>query len=321
MACLLVVLCHSGYQGFVPLVKGAGTFGVMLFFVLSGFLMGYHYQPRALSPRYWLAFLVHRVIRVYPAFFFATFGYLLLRQYLPPDFPLYGKGPPWDELFRGWMLVEMRGIFWTIPVEIAFYAVYPLIAAAAVVLKPASFLRLLALLWTSLILSKAWGGSWILSCFSFFVSGVLAAALYRRVETGKTPAYLWEALAGAGLIGLTVALAKLSVVDLSGGRLWSHAWYLSPLMATVILSIGLSWKVLGRVFAHPVSRLVGKISYSVYLMHFFVITAVRVGFPQALRTWWVVFAATFAVSSVYFAVVERPFTRLAKKASARLRPA
>ena len=73
-ACLAVVLGHAGYQGFTFVLSGLATFGVMLFFALSGFLMAYHYLPERFSLRYWVSFLTHRFIRVYPPFCVALVG-------------------------------------------------------------------------------------------------------------------------------------------------------------------------------------------------------------------------------------------------------
>src|SRR3989338_2994080 len=127
LAVLFVLFCHAGYANFFPLVVGMGTFGVMLFFVLSGFLMAYHYLPSGFSVRYWTAFLAHRFVRVYPAFFLVTFGYWIMQRQLPPGFPVI-EGHGWRGLIPAWLLFENHGLFWTIPVEIKFYLVYPLIA-------------------------------------------------------------------------------------------------------------------------------------------------------------------------------------------------
>jgi peptidoglycan/LPS O-acetylase OafA/YrhL len=73
LAALMVVYGDMGYVGWVPLVVGCASIGVVLFFFLSSFLMGHHYMPGASRGmpdkkdlRYWGAFLSRRLMRVYP---------------------------------------------------------------------------------------------------------------------------------------------------------------------------------------------------------------------------------------------------------------
>src|SRR5258706_6619405 len=63
LAACMVVYGHAGYFGWVPLLSGCATIGVMLFFFLSGFLMWGTYLPAPSSGffnrsilNYWAAF-------------------------------------------------------------------------------------------------------------------------------------------------------------------------------------------------------------------------------------------------------------------------
>ena len=126
LAALMVAFGHAGYFGWVRLVVGAATCGVILFFFLSGFMMAHHYLTDVPSGarrggmlRYWGTFLARRFVRVYPPFLFApVFGYLLLQPRLPPDFqrrlPIEGL-TAFQELARIATLGGDLGIYWTCP--------------------------------------------------------------------------------------------------------------------------------------------------------------------------------------------------------------
>jgi peptidoglycan/LPS O-acetylase OafA/YrhL len=138
MAACMVVYGHAGYFGWVPLLSGCATIGVLLFFFLSGFLMGDHYLPAPSSRlfnkstlSYWTAFLFRRFLRVYPPYFFAPIlGYLLLMPLMPPDF---GEARQFESLSIAHELAKIatfkgpQGIYWTIQVELFFYMLYPFI--------------------------------------------------------------------------------------------------------------------------------------------------------------------------------------------------
>jgi len=70
------------------------AYGVMLFFVLSGFLTGtimLDLLERGASPKDWGIFPVRRWLRILPAYYFRLFALLIPLAYFGP------YGVPWDE--------------------------------------------------------------------------------------------------------------------------------------------------------------------------------------------------------------------------------
>ncbi len=134
-----VVLHHVGvqslyasYDGLIgPVLVNLGSFGVAVFFLISGFLL---YRPFVLAqlsgatppsrPRFW----ARRLVRILPAYWAALLAYELfvssaapsvgglIRRILLVD--IYAKGG----VFRG------VGVAWTLTIELSFYLVLPLIA-------------------------------------------------------------------------------------------------------------------------------------------------------------------------------------------------
>ena len=104
--------------------SGAGQVGVLLFFVLSGFLMGRLYFDRPLSVTRVGDFFRRRFARVVPLYLIVVLAsYLWLRWYGIP-WPLYGVTG--DALLAHLLFVDGTGILWTVPTEIQFYVLFPL---------------------------------------------------------------------------------------------------------------------------------------------------------------------------------------------------
>src|SRR4051794_5429749 len=71
LAVLIVLLSHCG----VPGMRGQGGLGVLLFFVLSGYVLSIPVvknPPLAYSPAFIARFAVNRILRIYPAFVVAV---------------------------------------------------------------------------------------------------------------------------------------------------------------------------------------------------------------------------------------------------------
>ena len=82
IAAMLVVISHmSLYRLFIP-VKGIGQVGVLVFFVLSGFLMSYLYvRDDARKIRPWFGFAIRRCFRVYPLYLFILVASYALHEF------------------------------------------------------------------------------------------------------------------------------------------------------------------------------------------------------------------------------------------------
>ncbi len=121
-AALMVALYHaSAYQRIMlgnawadAIVPGwFGPVGVGLFFALSGHLMA-SAMMRADAPH----FILHRIARIYPAFFGTTVIFALLGQFTPIKLPLDIRALsllPWGGS------AYPLGVEWTLIFEISFY--------------------------------------------------------------------------------------------------------------------------------------------------------------------------------------------------------
>ncbi|TYC87321.1 acyltransferase [Novosphingobium sp. BW1] len=71
VAAMAVVVSHCANAGFFLRIPGEGTgqMGVLLFVLLSGFLMAFLYGQRSFTNRQVMRYATHRIARVFPLFY------------------------------------------------------------------------------------------------------------------------------------------------------------------------------------------------------------------------------------------------------------
>ena len=127
LAVLLVLASHASIEGFdlAPGLhaSGLGIPGVFLFFVLSSFLLTGQLLDRAdrREPIGWRRFGARRLLRILPAYALALGVHVIVGAFGPTD------------ALQHLLMIRAQGHFWTIPVEVFFYLILPLLV---LVLRP-----------------------------------------------------------------------------------------------------------------------------------------------------------------------------------------
>ncbi len=305
LACLLVYVRHAGIAGLFPEKHySAAVLGLMLFFTLSGFLMAYHYLPGDKSARYWGAFLIRRFFRMYPAFMFLTFFCFIAYQ-LGSPLPHYKI--TFDRLIQNWFVIKPAFAFWTIHIEIKFYALFAAGGVALLVLpvsvKMKAFILFLA--WASLSpLDTSFHDHSLLSTLPYFVAGALGGYLVRMELLPKAiPRYIWN----------TLLLALLAGVITFVGFRHFPTWLSSFIMLVIILSAVHAKGFAAWLLANRASRFMGDISYSFYIVHCAVLFSFKHQTIMPVEAAYVAaFVLTFCISCLMYWLIERPGIRLGK---------
>lgn len=353
LAAIMVAYGHAGYFGgaehrWVPLVSGCGTVGVVLFFFLSGFLMAHHYLPKAaLGPisgrvlKYWAAFLLRRFVRVYPAYLFApVVGYLLLMPRMPPDYTQkteFADLSVFDELARIATFKGQLGIYWTVEVELFFYLLYPF-AITVCLLTGRTAWTLLALALALMVLNHfpnglagfSWSvplpGMWT-GYISMFVAGAFAAVVSKGIQapvSGKP--HPWNAFVLISSASLVVIVALVSWFDLTQSSIWHLEWLFAGLFLVMFVSLVRSDGIVARLLSSRPGVVLGRVSYSLYLIHIAVYYVVLKYYSVLKHISFghyavAAFLALLVLTPAYYMLFERPFVRLSKMIAVNVRTA
>src|SRR4051794_14895553 len=178
--------------------------GLLLFFVLSGFLLYRPWVRAALEARERPVlgrYLRSRAARIAPAYYLALAGAFLiglLGSAPPMRMPTHGTAPlflAFGQNFSDHSLDTLDSPMWTLPIEVSFYLALPLIGIAALRLGKSRAQQ--ALLTAGLVaIGVAWAhlaaGLWLYAVvlpamLPFFAFGMLVAVLIegRRISVGR----------------------------------------------------------------------------------------------------------------------------------------
>ncbi|MEO8302680.1 MAG: acyltransferase [Betaproteobacteria bacterium] len=288
-AFLAVFMIHSDIERF-----WWGSYGVSLFFVISGFLITRILIAIEDLPerRALVTFYARRALRIFPAYYVvlglaaATVGVAYLPAYL-----LYLMN--WGIFFYTWIQpaladapwdpTRMYGIhFWSLCVEEQFYLVFPVLFF--LLGRGRKRLAWLLALWGASIgcrilfavfLPKSAYGLIPLVCGEYLVAGAVGAAVFaersRTAERVRAAARRWMFPCGLAVVVLLLALSRPDVPSIDHVM---HPPHVQTLLAIGFLAMVLGlWQthdrwVLGFFDCAPF-RYLGRISYGLYLVHLF----------------------------------------------------
>jgi exopolysaccharide production protein ExoZ len=323
VAATSVVYFHIGA------VPEFGSFGVDIFFVISGFVMAMIITGGQ-SP---YTFAISRLARIVPLYWILTTGLLLLAAVKPEllNSTTADLGNYLKSLFfipyvkENGLLRPMLHVGWTLNYEMFFYACLLVAIIAA---------RRFYLPLTLLLLVLAYGvvgqsqnevaagffGSTLLFEFGF---GLCAFELYRRrwLEAAGKPALIVAALLSYGL------MAVVQVADVDGPR-WLVFGVPSVLLVLALTSLE------GALFSRNsrgirVLASIGDASYATYLSHFYVVEVFRKIAAQKFHLLdpytpsgvLLIVLCSLLVGQVLYVLVDRPLSRYCRDKALAARPA
>jgi peptidoglycan/LPS O-acetylase OafA/YrhL len=332
MAALMVVVSHvSNVTGLWNglLGNGGGQVGVMIFFVLSGYLIGALYLERPFTLTNVWDYATRRVGRVLPAFYAILTLILILRatsSFTGWNLTIYPI--TFEQSVSHYALFSGVGVFWTIPVEMHFYAVF----VAAWWLYSRSPLAMIAAaifaigLYWSLSIEVPQNPRTLPYYLVFFLVGLLISLVVPMRERRSTGAL--SVLVSAGFF-LPFLLYPNIYAELFGQSGWLHSGDLQqmwhdpryPIAAGLCLVAAIYSPFIQIALSTKEMVYIGKISYSIYLLHWPVIDLLArftslSSHPMSFLIATLV--VTTGLSAISYLVVERPGNRAVRRAAAFL---
>ncbi len=302
VAALTVMGTHAAYgtgllsQGYLGLMSARLEVGVAIFFVLSGLLL---FRPwvqamasgnEAPSTRRYARNRFRRIMPAYVVTVLIVYGIYELRPVEP------NPGHTWIGLLRNLTLTQIysddyftaylhQGLsqMWSLAVEVAFYAVLPLLAYLLLVLlcrwrfRPALLLvgltvvGALSPVWLVLLHNTDWlpvsGGNWLPHYLVWFVGGMMLAVLsvmeVRWYALATLPlALVCYLVVSTPIAGITTAPTLGLTEDLA--KTMFYAVIAALMVAPLTLGGGGGYaRLMG---SRPMVAL-GEISYEIFLLH------------------------------------------------------
>ncbi|WIV45302.1 acyltransferase family protein [Glutamicibacter nicotianae] len=335
-AALMVVIHHAVVHLDAPFLwhsKETGPWfhgGVSLFFILSGFLIVRSAEKCHAEGRRWWDFYRNRALRIVPAlyaYFMTAIILLLALGVLEPnavfsmDFGIFvGSNLIFAPVYSPTALDEfgigvLNGSLWTIPVEVSFYIIVPLI-----VLLASRFGWKVALTVSTLIavvgiaLYAATGGAEAGSIL-WKMYGITFIPFLWFFVIGIVWSKIWPLVRQSGWIAVACLLAYFTIINLPHeSRAGLNA------ILTGLAALPLSYSAIWFGYNAPkafylLTKRIGDLSFGTYIWHMIV---VNVLIFAGARNWEIpgtllilgVVASSMLIASVSWHFVEHPALRL-----------
>lgn len=330
-AALLVVLSHLDKVGLATRSPPfAGALGVLIFFVLSGFLMGHLYLWKPIDAPAVFHYVVARMARVVPLYYITLLLAFGLSHIYGPTFIYYLDA---HTLMKQILFVGSAYVFWSIPPEVQFYFLFIGFWWLVATDRMARWAPLVFLIVAGiLVIRPILPGISALGQLQIFLTGVSVAAIRRYVEPIGVDKRIVTVI--QLLTAVTVLLIIGNVLPLKSmlPSIWKSNdtvyGYLPIVLVcgAALLAMSFTTQFSTIVFANRFSKKLGAFSFSLYLLHEPVLNAVRYLTEAAGMSWLfqlsLSLAAAVAVAALSYYVIEMPaqaiIRNLAKKFGPRL---
>lgn len=327
VAVLSVLFFHAGYRGF-----SGGFTGVDIFFVISGYLIGGHIYAEETAGKFsFTAFYRRRAKRILPALYAVLLATLALGSLLLSPLELRRAATEglatlgfasnvffWKATNYFAVESSQRTLLmtWSLGVEEQFYVFVPLLMVFVLRRRVRLIPVLLGLTGASLAASIYQVAHFPVSAFYLMpgrawelLGGVLTAMLAVRIGSVMSRnGRLSEALAGAGLLLVGVPILLLDV-----GTPFPGVAAVPSVIGVAFLLVTPAALVNRRLLSLRPLRFVGRISYSLYLWHWPLLTFTRIvlGTAPTPRQATSVLGVAFFFAWASFRWIEQPFRRSA----------
>ena len=331
IAAVGVLTIHSAFlSGHVNEYTSLGQRGVQLFYIISALTLFLSLNGSPfLTPREWRDFYLRRFFRVAPLYYFAVAANCLYQKLgqgaaAPLGLPVADLAMGLT-FVNGWNARTINSIAiggWSVAVEATFYFILPVIYMLVTNLRGALWFFCASSVATyslSNALADNFEFLWFPIQLPVFAMGIVVYFLRQELESG---------ICSSAAVSTRAAMRSWSLLCLmaSAGFIWA-SWPTRD-QTLFLSSVGLSFLVVAfglhtwTIVVNPVTVYLGRISYSIYLTHFFVVFAIDGLLPARGRgdfvtlaasvgsffaIWCALLAGTVVVSTITYHTIEAPF--------------
>jgi peptidoglycan/LPS O-acetylase OafA/YrhL len=326
-AILGVLLIHSGGSGLRQLgvwgnnLTDLGKHGVIVFFVISGFIIADSYTKR---PHYF-SWIVRRILRIAPLYYFWILIAIFSGQtskYWMEFFDverITTTNILMHLLFIGYLdytiTNSILGVEWSLSIEVFYYVLFPLIIAPLI--KANNNLKLIGvvlftyLTWIFLYMPSLNGQSTYLIFWSplpYLISYLIGVISWQMRNKIKLNSKMSDSIIIINLIIFVALINNLSPFIESFSVI-----VVSFMTGSLLISCNNKAKLTKVILLNPLIQFIGILSYGIYLCHFFIINWIQnTGYSEPL-TFFIVIISSLTISFFTYHLIERPFRALGQK--------
>ena len=307
-----------------------GTGAVAMFFVLSGLVLSLKLirQNTEITSKFMSVFVVKRIFRLYPAFLFTLIFYVYLQYDTTDIFQIFEEGL----LIRGKHVLLVPD--WTLGVEMALSLFVPFMV---IIIRKSEALFIWFILMTLFI-----GSSFVSEFILLFGLGILIAKRFDQIQNFNTKdhwllrykyyfipvlLFLFSFRHITALVPIPSPL-KYLMMNIIGLSEYTFSGFGSFLILLFIINT----KSIQNFLSNGFLVFIGKVSYGIYLSHWFFTKLVMTNFDYVYETFalgnkflfLIVYVLFTLVSSILagwfiYKFIEVPFIGYAKKLTDRMK--
>lgn len=313
LAASMIVIQHAFHEAGLERPFYPFTFGVDIFFVISGFIMVYTSREKFGKPGVWKVFMARRLMRIVPVYWFYTTVLIAVALIMPRALQTI-TFEPWHVLLSYLFIPHVNpsgslhpflDLGWTLNYEMFFYAVF----AGLLFLPMRTMLAALTVLFAGFAAAGLFIPAdypapyfWTRPVILEFVGGAWVA--YAYVRGFRLPRY--------SVLGLPLVFVLLAAVPLTEDFI--------RMTAEIILALAaVAFAILPQnIDESPVPRWaagLGDASYTIYLSHPFVlgVGAMILGVLPPWPLFFVIAAGAVFGGYLLYLVIEKPLLSLTKR--------
>lgn len=309
-----------------------GTEAVLVFFALSGLVVA---LPALRTGFTWARYYPSRLLRLY----LPVVGALILATVLIVAIPRDASAMPEGSWLRdaqatsvspGSFLAEasllpasydIDNVLWSLRWELFFSLLLPVFVWLAIRFRRASaYLAVLAAVAT--VAGRVLDIDALVYFPVFLLGTVIAVNLdgIREFSQRLHARSLWPILAAVAAVLLIASWLARPVVGVYPAPVEDVIWGLAGVGAALIVLLAIVWPFLRRACERPTALWLGRISFSLYLVHAPVLGTL--GYLLGAERWWLVcligLPLSLGVSALFYRWVERPSHTLARRVGSRI---
>lgn len=327
LAIILVLLSHSSngnifFHEFLNFQR-IGKSGVFLFFILSAYLLDKQitlaFKRDIVNLQFWKTYFAKRFLRIFPAFIIS----LLLYRFLNV-FELNHTLKSWESVLSHIFLLEGLNHFWSIPAEFKYYLISPLVMMFCHYVLKWSKISVVSFLIISILVTAApnhffdFHVTSTIGYLPIFLVGTFLSVYEVNYDLNfnnnirKSINYL--ATLCLIIVLLTAPYYHEKLLGESVNFQETRYYLLYSVLWGMTLLAALKGKgFIKRLFENKLLCFFGKISFSLYLFHAFIIEILwpSTAVPQELKV-YVFFTSSIIIASLSYLLIEKPAMKLIK---------